>query len=343
MIQDGLKLTTYFGERDRVEGRFLADALLDLYERHALQTSVLLRGAEGFGPKQRLQTQRLLTLSEDLPLVSIAVDSRERIEALLDEVTAASGDGLVTLERARLLSGELTPPALAGATKLTVYCGRQERVAGRPAYLALVDLLHRDGVDGATVLLGVDGTAHGERERARFFAWNAEVPLMLISVGDGAVIAAVLPELAAMLERPLMTLERVQVLKRDGERLAELRRLPASDSAGLGLWQKLMVYGADHVELIRRLRERGAAGATALRGIWGYHGAHAPHGERLWTLRREAPALTVIIDTPERIARWFEVVDQVTSSAGLVTSEIVPAFRAAGAGLVEGGLRLAEP
>ena len=76
MNQDCLKLTTYFGERDRHNGRFLADELLELYARHEFQTSILLRGIEGFGIKHRLQTQRLLTLSEDLPLVAIAVDSR---------------------------------------------------------------------------------------------------------------------------------------------------------------------------------------------------------------------------------------------------------------------------
>jgi len=59
---------------------------------------------------------------------------------------------------------------LAEATKLTIYVGRGERVAGRPAFLAVVDLLHRHGVDGATVLLGVDGTAHGVRQRAALLA-----------------------------------------------------------------------------------------------------------------------------------------------------------------------------
>jgi PII-like signaling protein len=49
MSVDALKLTTYFGEHDRYGGRFLADALLDVYGRHELRTSVLLRGAEGFG------------------------------------------------------------------------------------------------------------------------------------------------------------------------------------------------------------------------------------------------------------------------------------------------------
>src|SRR5947199_4036805 len=101
MNQDCLKLTVYFGERDRANGRFLADALIDLFARHELQTSVLLRGTEGFGDKQRLQTQRLLTLSEDLPLVAVAVDARERVQAVLPEVQSISGDGLVTLERAR--------------------------------------------------------------------------------------------------------------------------------------------------------------------------------------------------------------------------------------------------
>lgn len=355
MSQEGLKLTTYFGERDRTRGGFLADALLDIYERHALQASVLLRGTEGFGAKHRVQTQRLLTLSEDLPLVSVAVDTRARIEATLDEVTAVSGHGLVTLERARLLTGRAGRVSLPGqpgeATKLTVYCGRLERTGGTPSYRAVVELLHRRGLAGATVLLGVDGTARGIRQRARFFAHNAEVPLMVISVGDGQRIASVLPELAGMLSVPLMTLERVRVLKRDGEHLAQLQSPPPLDQSGLARWQKLMVYASErahhaghplHVALVHRLRRAGAAGATALRGIWGFHADHAPHGERFWSLRREAPILTVLVDAPDNAQRWFEVVDELTTHTGLVTSETVPALRASGPGFREGGLRLAD-
>jgi PII-like signaling protein len=353
--EDCLKLTTYFGERDRANGRFLADALLDIYERQALQMSVLLRGTEGFGIKHRLHTQRLLTLSEDLPIVSVAVDTRERIEATLNEVTAVSGHGLVTLERARMFTGEVDrvslPEELGDATKLTVYCGRQERTDDTPSYLAVVDLLHRRGIAGATVLLGVDGTAHGIRQRARFFARNQEVPLMVISIGDGERIASALPELSRRLSRPLMTLERVQVLKRDGERRAQLESLPPHDESGLARWQKLMVYASEHahykgrplhVALVQRLRQEKAAGATALRGIWGFHGDHTPHGERFWALRREVPVLTVLVDTPQNARRWFDIVDEVTTDTGLVTSEIVPAFRATGPGLREGGLRLAD-
>ena len=352
MNEESLKLTVYFGERDRARGRFLADALLDLFGRYSFRSSVLLRGAEGFGAKQRLQTQRLLTLSEDLPVVAVAVDSRERIRHALAEVTEMTGDGLVTLERARMLTGEIGAVTLPHeAVKLTVYCGRQERVGRRPAFLEVVDLLHRRGIAGATVLLGVDGTVHGERRRARFFGRNADVPLMVISVGDGERVAGVLPELGRLFQRPLFTLERIRVCKRDGEKLAEPRELPPNDARGLGVWQKLMVYTSEqarhgrhplHVELIRRLRAEGASGATALRGVWGFHGDHAPHGDHLLALRRHVPVTTVIVDRPERSARWFQLVDELTAHTGLVTSEVVPALRAAGPGILEGGLRLAE-
>jgi PII-like signaling protein len=340
--QDCLKLTSYFAEHDKAGGRFLADALLDCYGRHRLATSVLLRGTEGFGSRQRLQTQRLLTLSEDLPMVAVAVDTRQRIQQALDEVTALTGHGLVTLERARLLTGQLDqvrlPQGLGEATKLTVYLGRHQRTpSGRAAFLEVVDLLHRHRVDGATVLLGVDGTAHGVRRRARFFGRNTQVPLMIISVGAGAAIAAALPELGALLERPLLTLERIQVLKRDGHRLAHPEPLPDADPSGRGVWQKLMVYAGEqaqhhghplYVQLARRLLQEGAAGATALRGIWGYHGDHPPHGDRLLGLRRRVPVLTVVVDTSTRIRHWFQLVDEVTDQTGLVTCETVPAFRA---------------
>lgn len=354
-MTDALKLTVYFGERDRAGGGFLADALSEVYARHAVQTSLVMRGVEGFGVKHHLHTDRLLSLSEDLPLVSVAVDSRERIEAILPELRELKFDGLVTLERAHTLGGEdSASPAedSAAATKLTVYVGRHDRAGGRPAYEAVVDVFHRRGLDGATVLLGVDGTAHGVRRRARFFAGNSAVPLMIMGVGHGWSVDAALSELSELVPNPLITLERVRVCKRDGLLLDRPPDLPSTDPGGMGIWQKLTVHAPEqaqadghplHGQLIRSLRSAGASGATTLRGIWGYSGAGPPHGDSFWQLRRRVPTLTVVVDAPERIQRWFETVDRLTAGAGLVTSEIVPAYRATGPGIVQGGLRLARP
>ncbi len=355
MDPDCLKLTIYFGERDRVRGRFLADALSDLYARHQLEVSLVIRGVGGFGVKHHLRTDRLLSLSEDLPLVSVAVDTRPRIQALVDEVERLRFDGLVTLERARMLTGRAgvlqAPKDLESASKLTVYVGRHERRDGKAAYETVVDLLRRAGASGATVLLGVDGTRHGVRQRARFFATNGRVPVMVIGVLDGEKIAELLPDLSRLLEQPLITLERVRVCKRAGERLADPRHVPEADPSGIPIWQKLMVHAGEqarvtghplHQELIRRLRQAGASGATTLRGIWGYEGHDVPHGDSFWQLRRRVPMVTVIVDTPGRIQRWFSVIDELTAETGVVTSELVPAFRATGPGIQHGSLELAK-
>lgn len=178
------------------------------------------------------------------------------------------------------------------ATKLTVYVGRQEKAGAKPVYEAVVDLLHRRGIAGATVLLGVDGTAHGVRQRAKFFGRNAHVPLMVIAIGDSERVAGALPELGAMLARPLVTLERVRVCKRDGERLAEPRHLPNSDASGLGAWQKLMVYAGEqsrhnghplYLQLIRAPRSR--------------RGGRDQPARRVGLSRRSCPARRLVLAT----------------------------------------------
>jgi PII-like signaling protein len=356
-----LKLTSYFGERDRSGDHLVADALLDLYGERGIQASVLLRGAQGFGYRHHLRTDRLLTLSEDLPVVAIALDTRERIEQLLEPVGEIQRRGLLTLERARMLSPlPLEQPATspgaslglqtqaaplgpqvqaesqAQATKLTIYLDRHERIAGRPAFVTVCELLHSEGIAGASALLGVDGTRHGHRRRARFLARNAHVPMMIVAVGSSERIAAVLPRLDQMLVNPLLTLELVRVCKHDGE-LIEPPHAPLTADPHGGephrqeLWQKLTIVTSEasthagravHLELVRRLRQAGATGATSLRGIWGFHGAHAPHGDRLLTLRRHVPVFTIILDTPDRIAHLFPIVDELTHEHGLVTSEL---------------------
>ena len=126
------------------------------------------------------------------------------------------------------------------------------------------------------------------------------------------------------------------VCKRDGELLERPHALPGTDEHGLALWQKLMVYTSEsarhghqpiHRALIRALRQRKSSrGATVLRGIWGFHGDHEPHGDKLFQLSRHVPVVTIVIDTPQNIADSFDVIDEFTKEQGLVTSEMVSAL-----------------
>ncbi len=326
------KLTTYFGERDRSAGELLSDELFELYGRQGVRVSAMLRGIEGFGRHHSAHTDLLLSLSEDLPVVSVAVDAPDRIAALLPQVLALKRRGLVTLERARLATDRL-PDDLRQRAKLTVFIGRGRRIAGRPAFVVACQLLHRAGVHGATVLFGVDGTHEGVRARARLLGRNLEVPTLVIAVGDGEAVARAANELEVTLDRPLMTFERVQVLRRDGRPVADLDVLPPVIEPDAAWCQKLTIHSSEddrvdghplHRLLVQRLRHQGLAGATTLRGVWGFQDDRPPGGDGLWQARRHAPVMTIAVDTHERIAEAFEVVAEVTARRGLVTVETVP-------------------
>lgn len=380
---DALKLSCYFGERERTDGRLVADGLLDLFGSERMKASILLRGIEGFGLRHHLRTDRLLTLSEDLPAVAIALDERQRIETILPAARALMPRGLITLERASLLDSPFSLPqaqatceqlrAGSSALKLTLHLGRHHRSnggsgdagtprlgprrggRGAPAFLAACEILHGNGAAGATALLGVDGTRSGARHRARLVGRNEDVPLVVMSVGEEAPILDALPHLADALPEALVTLERVRVCRRDGAFVspphepASILREPEPGKPPRRAWQKLTIVTSEsalhdgapiHLQLIRRLRSSGLTGATSLRGIWGFHGDHAPHGDRLLSLRRHVPVLTVVVDEPKRIEEAFPVVEELTSERGLVTSELVPAMRAAAGSAERGDLRI---
>lgn len=93
----------FIGESDRWNGRPLADALVERLRKEGFAGATVLRGLAGFGARSVVHTAHLLELSQDLPLVVEVVDTEEhvkRLEPILDEMVA---DGLVTLEKVRVL------------------------------------------------------------------------------------------------------------------------------------------------------------------------------------------------------------------------------------------------
>ena len=109
---------------------------MDCFARHELEVAALYRGIEGFGIGRRIHTERFPDISTDLPLIAEAIDTREKIESVLPDVHAIIDKGLVTIEHSLLAVGEDArtaefPDGAGSAGRLTVYCGRGERSAGR--------------------------------------------------------------------------------------------------------------------------------------------------------------------------------------------------------------------
>ena len=323
---NGGRVTAFLGERDGVDGRFLAERVISEFEEAGLRGAILMRGVEGFGGRHRLRTDRLLTLSEDLPVVAIGVGERSRADVAAGRIGALSFEGLVTTEEIGLAA---TATAIGEAAedrvKLAVYVGRGRSAGDRPAHESLVDRLSEAGADAAVALLGVDGVLAGERRRAGFFGRNADVPALVLAVGSTRALSGVAGDLGSGTGDAIVTWERTRICKRDGGDLAPPSG-PGPSLRRMTLYASQQDHAAGrplHVEAVRRLRAAGAAGATALRGIRGFDGNREPHGDSLWSVRRRVPTVTTVVDEPDRCDRWLEILDELTPEHGTIVCEEV--------------------
>ncbi|MGA5808757.1 DUF190 domain-containing protein [Streptomyces cellulosae] len=100
---DGLRLTVLVGECDTCRHRPLYSEIVHRAHAAGLAGASVFRGIEGFGSSSLVHTSRLLSLSEDLPVAVVVVDTEERVRAFLSEVDALVPEGLVFLERCEIV------------------------------------------------------------------------------------------------------------------------------------------------------------------------------------------------------------------------------------------------
>ena len=101
--EEGYLLRIFVGESDRHNHRPLYEAIVLKAREAGLAGATVLRGVMGFGKNSVLHTAKILRLSEDLPLLIEIVDSLEKIEAFVPSLDAMIADGLVTIEKVRVI------------------------------------------------------------------------------------------------------------------------------------------------------------------------------------------------------------------------------------------------
>jgi PII-like signaling protein len=329
-----LQMRFHFGERDRDGDGPLEAAVMDACARRGVRAAALMRGVEGFGAKQRLRTDRLLSLSEDTPLLAVAVGEVEVVQELAKEVQGMAAEGLIVVEgtEARTTGSAATTAAMAaepvvgvredrlGAerVKVTIWGPRTGPTA---PHLEAVAALKRHGAESAIVLLGVDGVLEDERRRARFVAGNRGVPAVTVGVGTRAAVDAALAEVDGATH--LVAVEAVAPSSRYGRG----RRHGDGEATRVALVTSEVASRGAHpvyLELIHQLRREGAPGATAQRGVWGFRGEGEPHGDRVLALRRDVPLVVEVVDAPERAARWLELAREFACAGDVVFVQSIP-------------------
>ena len=97
-ISDGQLLRVYICESDRYDGHPLDEAIVDVLQSAGISGATVIRGVAGYGGSSILHTTHVLRLSEDLPLVIEAVDTIEKIGAVLPRLSEIAGDCLITTQ-----------------------------------------------------------------------------------------------------------------------------------------------------------------------------------------------------------------------------------------------------
>jgi len=93
----------HIGESDRWHCKLLYEAVVELLRKEKFSGATVLRGVGGYGSSSVYHTDKVLRLSQDLPIVIEVVETSERIEQILPQLDQMIGGGLVTLEKVRVI------------------------------------------------------------------------------------------------------------------------------------------------------------------------------------------------------------------------------------------------
>lgn len=98
-----LRVTVFVGEDDRHHHRPLSTEIVHRAHAAGLAGATVLRGSEGFGASSLIHTSRLVSLSEDLPILVIVVDEPDRIRAFLPELEDLVQEGLIIVDEVEVV------------------------------------------------------------------------------------------------------------------------------------------------------------------------------------------------------------------------------------------------
>jgi PII-like signaling protein len=101
--EQGLLLRVFLGESDTHNGKPLYEQIVLKAREMNLAGATVTRGLMGFGAHSRLHTAKVLRLSEDLPVVVEIVDTEENLNRLIPFLDQTVHEGLVTLEKVRVI------------------------------------------------------------------------------------------------------------------------------------------------------------------------------------------------------------------------------------------------
>ena len=102
-VGENLLIRIFIAEGDRFEHRPLYEALVEMLQKEGFAGATVLRGVCGFGAHAVYHSQKLLDLSADLPMIIEAIESEEKVNAVMPRIDAMMSGGMITMEKVRVI------------------------------------------------------------------------------------------------------------------------------------------------------------------------------------------------------------------------------------------------
>ena len=116
------------------------------------------------------------------------------------------------------------------AIRVTIYIGESDHHQGKALYMALLQLLKREGASGATVIRGLAGFGANSRiHTASIVDLSADLPIRLEWVDRPEVVERLMPQVRTLVDKGLITLDEVSVVQYAPGRWPDALAQPVQD------------------------------------------------------------------------------------------------------------------
>ncbi len=93
----------FLGEADKYDGEVRYKYILNILKKEGIAGATVFRGIMGYGSSLLIHRASILDISEDLPIIIEAMDTKERIEAFIPKLEDIIPSGHIVLENVKVI------------------------------------------------------------------------------------------------------------------------------------------------------------------------------------------------------------------------------------------------
>jgi PII-like signaling protein len=101
-----LKVTIYLSDGAKHHGVPVYTSVLDFLFRQGIAGATVVKGVAGFGAGHRIHSAHILELSDHLPIRIEFIDSKEKVDGILNELKNRCGCGLIEMQETSVIVPE---------------------------------------------------------------------------------------------------------------------------------------------------------------------------------------------------------------------------------------------